>query len=447
MADRRRTKKRRKKALFAVEIVILAVLCVALFGAVWFTQKMSLINYKELDRTKLVTSEQANATAQGEVAPEDEPEVTAEPVVVTQQPEQTESDDGLSGIETIALIGLDTRPQDEETGDNSDTMIICVINHNDKTIKLASLYRDTYLNIGFGYDMTVGDFVDEDCYTKANAAYNFGGAEQCLTMLNMNLDLNITEYITVDFVALAKCIDVLGGLDIEMTREEVIHMNNYNVETSEACGVEYEYIDIDAIPTTELDGNLTMSFHLNGTQAVSYARIRFTEGNDFRRASRQRLVLSLIKEKAMNTDPFTINTLLDTVLPYVTTNLDAGRLISVAWPILSYDMGEDAQTGFPFIHLEEEEAAEKTGEDAVFPVTLEHNVKLLHEFLYGETLYSPPYIVQDYSYEISKRTGYTAADIEYASTNETNEDIVILSEEEKEEWRELMREAEEEDNY
>ena len=121
-------------------------------------------------------------------------------------------------------------------------------------------------------------------------------------MLNLNLDLNITEYVTVDFTALTKTIDLLGGIDIDLTREEVIHINNYNrgddeaTGTAEASGVEYEALEVP--PEEESGTGITHTYHLNGSQAVSYARIRYTAGNDFRRASRQRLVLAKIMEKS-----------------------------------------------------------------------------------------------------------------------------------------------------
>ena len=205
---------------------------------------------------------------------------------------------------------------------NSDTMIICVLNHNERTIKLCSIYRDTYLNI---LEDLNGN---PDCYTKANSAYAVGGPTQFLSMLNYNLDLSITEYMTVNFLALAETVDLLGGLDIEMTREEVVHLNNYNVETSQVCGVPYEEIQLP--PESEFDGAMMRTFHCNGSQSVSYARIRYTSGNDFRRASRQREVLKLIKEKASTADLGTLDAILNAVLPDVTTNIDNMKLITLA---------------------------------------------------------------------------------------------------------------------
>ncbi len=385
---RKRYSRKRRKRIFAIEIIVLVCLSVVLFGAIWFTHKMSLINHTELDTSRLYTSDQVNnntETASGDVS------------------ETTQTQD-LTGIDVIALVGLDTRP-DEEDVNNSDTMIICVINHNKKEIRLCSLYRDTYLNVINDY------YGNPDYYTKANAAYNYGGAEQFLSMLNLNLDLNITEYMTVDFKALAEVVDLLGGLDIDMTKEEVGHVNNYNVETSAACGVEYEALEYPDDPN--FDGAITETFHCNGTQAVSYARIRYTSGNDFRRASRQREVLTLIKQKAQAADIGTIDSVLNAVLPDITTNIDNMKLISVITSAVTYGMGTDTQAGFPFVHVEDD--GSRTGDDVVLPVTLAYNVQRLHEFLFPDEEYSPSETVLSYSQHISDVCGYTSDDIEWAS--------------------------------
>ena len=391
MAKKRRSRRnRRRKILFAVEIVVLLLLSLVLFVAIWFTQRLSLVNHRPLDEERVVTASEANGdAAEG----------------------GTNTTSNLSGVELIALVGLDTREGEEAM--NSDTMIIACLNHNEKTIKLVSVYRDTYLNIGEDY------YGNPNSYTKANAAYNLGGPEQFLSMLNLNLDLNITEYVTVDFTALTKTIDLLGGIDIDLTREEVIHINNYNrgddeaTGTAEASGVEYEALEVP--PEEESGTGITHTYHLNGSQAVSYARIRYTAGNDFRRASRQRLVLAKIMEKAQGADLGTLDAILGEVLPLVTTNLDNMRIISMIQPLLTYSLTEDSQTGFPFV-LITDSGGELTGEDCIIPVTLEYNVQRLHEFLFPGESYTPSSTVQEYSAEIEYETGYSEEDIEDISS-------------------------------
>ena len=144
-------------------------------------------------------------------------------------------------------------------------------------MKLVSVYRDTLLNLG------------NDTYSKANAAYAYGEAEQAITMLNTNLDLNISEYATVNFNALTTIIDDLGGLDMDMSYAEIVHMNNYCVETSEETGKDYTPIELPDRPD-DIEA-VQYHYHLNGVQATSYCRIRYTASLDMGRTERQRLSL------------------------------------------------------------------------------------------------------------------------------------------------------------
>lgn len=380
MAKKKNTSRyKKRKGLFAFECVVLAVLVLALGGGLWATMKFSLINHEKLDADKLYTADEVNNTTE-----EGSGEAEADP--------SGPNDFGLSGYEMFALVGLDTRDGLEEEVKNSDTMIIACLNHNDKTIRLASVYRDTYLNVG-------EDFEGDILYSKANCAYAIGGAAQFLSMLNLNLDLNITEFATVQFLALAKTIELMGGMEIDMTREEVIHLNNYNIETSAACGVPYQELQMPG--PLEFDGDKTLTFHVNGTQAVSYARIRYTQGNDFRRAARQRLVLQKTLEKAKTCGIGTLNSILNEVLGDVTTNMDNSKIMTLAAAVLSYNIVD--QAGFPFDHIEDDGTL--TGNDNVVPVTLENNVIKLHEFLQPGVPYTPSPTVLEYSNYIINRTG------------------------------------------
>ncbi|MDO4490426.1 MAG: LCP family protein [Lachnospiraceae bacterium] len=396
MAKKRNTSRyRKRKGLFVFECVVLAVLVLVLGGSIWATMKFSLINFEKLDQDKVFTSDEVNQnqiqTGNG------------------QEMENTENDFGLSGVEMFALVGLDTRDGLEDEVKNSDTMIVACLNHNEKTIRLVSVYRDTYMNVG-------EDFEGDILYSKANCAYAIGGAAQFLSMLNLNLDLNITEFATVRFLALAKTIELMGGIDLDMTREEVIHLNNYNVETSEACNMPYEELQMPG--PEEFDGERTMTFHVNGTQAVSYARIRYTQGNDFRRAARQRLVLQKTLEKAKTCGIGTLNSILNEVLPDVTTNMDMSKIMTYAAAVLSYNIVD--QAGFPFDHIADD--GELTGNDNVVPVTLESNVVKLHEFLLPGVPYEPSATVREYSDYIIYRTGLG---LEYVPENSENGAIPV----------------------
>ena len=248
------------------------------------------------------------------------------------------------------LVGLDNRSNKLKSG-NSDTMIIASIDNDTKKVKLVSVYRDTYLRIG-------EDSEGNGQYNRANAAYAKGGAEQFLNMLNTNLDLNVTDFVSVDFQAVAEAVELLGGIDVELKEEEVVHLNNYCVETSKVTGMDYT-------PLKKTAG----VHHLNGVQTVAYARIRYTAGNDFRRAARQREVIYKIVEKAKNADVATLSKILDKVFPNIYTSFSKAEILQMGMSMLSYDI-ED-QTGFPFDHLYGQRVKDAVGIDVVLPVTLE----------------------------------------------------------------------------
>lgn len=363
MAKKMRTKamkrRRRRRIFFIFEVLILLLLVGGIFVYAQINKKLDLMQESDVDMSQVGVNEGV---------------------------------EDVKGYQTIALVGLDNTSDTLDYG-NSDTMIIASINNDTKKVKLVSLYRDTYLNVG------TDPKGNEDTYTKANAAYAYGGAQQLMTMMNKNLDLSLDGYVTVDFAAVAETIDLLGGLDIEMTADEVEHMNNYCVETSEATGKSYEEIYPE-------DG----VHHLNGVQAVSYARIRYTAGNDFRRAARQRLVIYKMVEKAKNSSWTTLNKIVDTVCPMVATSLSKADILKMGMNMITYDI-ED-QSGFPTKHLEGETIKDAVGTDAVLPVTLEQNVIALHQFLYPEeTDYVPSATVQEYSDHIIEESGYGEEDI------------------------------------
>ena len=178
-----------------------------------------------------------------------------------------------------------------------------------------------------------------------------------------------------------------------MKEEEVVHLNNYCVETSEVTGMDYK-------PLEKVAG----VHHLNGVQTVAYARIRYTAGNDMRRAARQREVIYKLVEKAKNASLSTLNKIVDKVFPMIYTSLSKADILSMGMSMLSYDI-ED-QTGFPFDHLYGENVKNALNNDCVLPITLESNVVKLHEFLYPEDAYVPSEEVKAYSQRIVDKSGF-----------------------------------------
>lgn len=346
-------RRRRRRILFGIEIFILLIL----IGGVFIYAKLGKMNFTDLDFSKIGVNTGVS------------------------------DNNVMKGYTTIGLIGLDGRDGELKSGARSDTMIIASINNDTKKVKLVSVYRDTYLRIG-------EDSEGNGQYDKANAAYAKGGPEQFLSMLNTNLDLNVTDFVSVDFQAVAEAVELLGGIDVELKEEEVVHLNHYCVETSKVTGMDYT-------PLEEKAG----VHHLNGVQTVSYARIRYTSGNDFRRAARQREVIYKIVEKAKNSDIATLSKILDKVFPKVYTSFTKAEILQMGMSMMSYDI-ED-QTGFPFDHLYGGRVKDAMGGlDVVLPVTLESNVIKLHEFLYPEDSYTPSDEVKAYSQRIVDKSGF-----------------------------------------
>ena len=283
----------------------------------------------------------------------------------------------LEGYESIALFGLDNRSTGNFERGNSDTIIVVSINRKTGEIRMASVYRDTYLDIS------------EDQYRKANAAYANGGPKQAIEMLNKNLDSDITDYVSVDFNALVDAIDLLGGIELDITPEEAEWLNGYVVETNEVTGHNSGPVS----PGTNV--------HVDGVQATSYARIRYV-GLDYQRTERQRTVITKMFEKAKQCDLFTLNDLLDKLLPQISTSLSMTELLGLAGNAGKYHMGEN--TGFPF----DKETPGNVGSagDAVVPVDLANNVAQLHQFLYDSESYTPSETVQNISATIRANTGY-----------------------------------------
>ena len=380
------SKKRRKKkkggniALFVVEIIILVVLAIGVFA-------YSRINkgLKNLG-TEMGDQPQAGAEQTGETEQAAQPQEDMADVVMN---EGVATNEVLTGFTNIALVGIDTRDGDINYA-NSDTMLIASINNDTWGVRMVSLYRDTYLNM----DPENGGWN----FNKCNSAYAHGSVHQFLSMLNANLDLNITEYVIVDMKALATLVDDLGGISVILTEEEVGHLNNYCVETSEITGMDYT-------PLEYYEGQEATEYNLTGIQAVAYARIRYTSGNDPKRTQRQRLVIEKIVDKAKSAGIASVSAIIEHVFPLVKTSFSSAQLVKMASQMFNYNI--EKTSGFPFEHLEPDSIIATNGDsiDALIPVTLAQNVTELHEFLFDDYGYQVSATVQSYSDEIVKDSG------------------------------------------
>ncbi len=351
-----------KKILFAVEIIVLLLFIGGLYVYGQLNSKMDKIQQPAADTSQIQVNQEVQESIEAETSK-------------------------LTGFTTYALFGIDHRDKSAVGGMNSDTMIIASVNNDTKDVKLASVYRDTLLNV-YG-----------ETYSKANAAYAKSPAE-AVSMLNRNMDLNITDYATVNFNALASIVDALGGLDIDMSYAEIEHMNNYCVETSADIGKDYTPIELPERP--EDIEKIDYRYHLNGVQVTAYCRIRYTASLDMGRTERQRKVIQLIVQKAKKAGLPTIFKIMDEVFPMVETSVDKTEILQLLPIMIGYSMNETVgfPTAFKFSNVKGSvivPTAEGTSD-----VDLVSNVVALHKFLYGDEAYVPSSTVQDISAKIAE---------------------------------------------
>lgn len=347
---KKRRRRRKRIVLVCVELLVLAGLCIAGYGML----KLGKLNINILDQDKL----------------------------------EVYKDTGP--YTNIACFGLDSRNGELEGGVQSDSIIIASINNETNDVKLISVYRDTLLQ------------QEDGTYAKANAAYNRGGPEAAISLLNRNFDLDIRNYVSVNFNALVDVIDALGGLEIELTQEEAFYTNGYAAETSRVVG--QEMVDINEVAGTQL---------LDGVHAVSYARIRYTKGNDFKRTERQREVLQKTAEKAKEADLMTLNKIVDKVFPQISTSLSLTDMLGFAANIMDYNIVET--TGFPYALTTSEEVRDHSG-SYVVPIDFVGNVSKLHQNIFAEDWYEPSSKVRQIHDDIIYLTGIT----EEATAMQTN---------------------------
>ena len=272
-----------------------------------------------------------------------------------------QTEEKLADYRNIAIFGVDSRDDSYDKGNRSDCIIIASINNKTKEVKLISVYRDTYVQIeGHGLD-------------KITHAYSYGEAPLAIKTLNSNLDLNIKEFVTVNFDVVKETVDYIGGISMPITSEEV-----------------------SQIPGITKAGTYT----LNGEQALAYSRIRHATGGDYKRTERMRDVLTAVVNKVKGLNISKLNGFVDTILPKVYTNVTSSEIFSMMPSIANYKITDSI--GWPY----------KTKGITMnrwygIPITLESNVTQLHKEAFGETDYVPSDTIKDISNKIIEKTGYS----------------------------------------
>ena len=344
LSKKERAKKtRRRVVFFTLEILALIVMVIVLWGVLKTTDVIP--ERLVFDEKDIVINEQVKEVA----------ETT------------------MLGYRNIALFGVDSTSGSLGRGTRSDTIMVASINQDTGECKLVSVYRDTYLNLS------------NDEYNKCNSAYSKGGPEMAMSMLNMNLDLNITDFVTVGFVGLTDAIDALGGVYIDVDSNEIVHLNNY--QSCIADNLKRSYTLVESTGYQLLDG----------LQATGYCRIRYTARGDFERTERQREVLKAVADQAKKAPVTSLPTIATNVFSEVYTSLSLEEIIDLLKDVSKYNITETA--GFP----RDEHIGDKsfgTKGRCVVPTDLEADVKWLHEFLFNDSNYEPSSDVKECSRKI-----------------------------------------------
>lgn len=349
-AQQQEAKKKRKIIIFAVEILIIILMVMLLW----------MVMNKTSDGPKVTVLDPMELEIHEEVR------------------QAQEEGGAMHGYLNIALFGVDAETDSQLfKNSRSDSIMIASVNLDTGDIKLVSVYRDSYLNIG------------TDEYRKCNAAYSFGGAEQAVKMLNMNLDMDIEHFVTVGYKGLSEVIDGLGGVWIDVDEEELKHINNYQINIAETLKCDY-------VPVTSAGYQL-----LDGLQATAYCRIRYTAGDDFKRTARQREVLQAIEDQAKQADLATLTRVFNNAIDDIYTNVDTETILKFLENVSTYEIVDEG--GFPQESMRTVANIGAKG-SSVIPLDLESNVIWLHQFLFDDKDYTVTDSVQTYSREIASQT-------------------------------------------
>lgn len=347
--SRRQKRRKRRKVLLIIEIIILVLLLLVLFA--WL--KFGTINVRNIGKVKTGN--------------------------ISKKTEKV-----LSGYTNFMVYGVDNRTAGNYNGGNTDVQILVSINNDTKKIRMASVYRDLYLDV----DPTNGTRL-----AKSNAAYARGGEKEAMEMINENFDLNVDKFVTVDFAAVVDIIDDVGGIEVDVSDDELAALNSRRYPTipqvARISGKKATYVT-KAGPQT-----------LNGVQACAYCRIRHGAGDDWGRARRQRTVMSQLFKKVKGASASQMSKIIDDVFPKISTNFSMTEMLSLASAVKSYSI--DKSFGFPF----DETNMALNGRDTMIPCTLESNVEKLHQKMFDEANYAPSQTVRAISDQIVQVTGKT----------------------------------------
>ena len=272
----------------------------------------------------------------------------------------------LQGYRTIAFFGVDSTEGSLESNTRTDVIMLAAINKDTGDVRLCSVYRDTFMNLQ-------KDSQGNERFGKVNAAYAYGGPDRAIRTLNANLDLNITDFVTIGFEGITEVVNALGGIELDVQEEAVGHLNNYQLTMADAMGINYTPMTHGGLQTVD------------GLQATAYCRVRYIAGNDLARAGHQREVLEAIFKKAKTASIGNLTNIVKDVLPLMKTSLSDTEMIGLVSDIAKYNFAGTG--GFP----QQDKLAFGTVEgygSCVIANDLAANVLWLHAFLFENMEYT-----------------------------------------------------------
>ncbi len=368
-------------------LAALMMLCMLLPLCAWAEEEEAADPFGD---TIVIDEEDAQSAEDEVYIPEEDEELASAIEILdaeiddTVDPKKLDLNENLPDhVVNILLVGIDGRTADMDSKNSSqhgDVQIIVSINKKDGSIKLTSVLRDLYVTVP-GYKSK----------NRINVAYSRGGGQLAMRTMNKLLELNIEHYVVINFYGLASIIDSLGGVDIELTKQEAGAINTYIKKNLKKGGYDnqdkgYERQDLEKVNGVQ---------HLDGIQAVMYARLRSID-NDFKRSERQRHLLEVLLAKVLDDglDMDKLLKLMETCLPYAETNMSAWNMMELAMGVLNSGIMDKLSSGtalleqnrVPMDDTWKYHTTDGGASVVAFRTTKrqQENVEGIHNFIYGE---------------------------------------------------------------
>lgn len=317
----------KKQTKRIIVLIVSLFILIALMGIAAFNGLYGKMNYKNADSSKISDSdkeEYINGEQDQNLTDADGQIISEIDKQIAENIENAEELDFNDGVFNILLIGSDER--ETVSGSRSDCMILCSLNEDTKKVTLTSFMRDSYVSIP-GHENN-----------RLNAAYAFGGTELLIDTIEQNFKIPIDRYVKVDFFAFMDIVDMVGGIDMTLSDDEIRVLNDYLNEVNMILGED---------GTDRIEGPAG-TYHLNGKQTLAYSRNRYTGNSDFSRTERQRKILLAIKDEVSSMNVIELYKLVSAGLPYVTTDITESEFLSLLVDFPGYIKNDISSNRVPY---------------------------------------------------------------------------------------------------